>query len=775
MKYFLTILLILSFNAACFSQVWMNNGAFVNIAAGTVINGGSLENTSGTITNTGTLDLTLDFTNSATVNGSGNYFIGGNWSNTGTFTPGAGTVTFNGTGTQSLTSTTFNNLIIHKTSGTASLTGNAVINGDLTIDSGTLDISTYASNRTSTGGSLTMGDGAFLLVSGANNFPSAFSNVTLDNNSTVEYNGTAAQSVAGIIYGNLIFSNGGVTPKTSGDSAAISGNITINSGATFIDTSALQIAGTITNSGTFTASNGSIELNGSSAQTIPAATFSDNAIEDLIINNAAGVTLDDTLKLSGVLTPSNGSFATGNYLTLLSTASQTALISGNGSGEVLGNVTMQRYLARGFGYKYLSSPFEAATVNELSDDIDLTDSFSVFYRYDENQLVSGWLDYTDTTGLLIPMQGYAANFGADSSAKTIDITGVVNNGTISSATLYNHDHDFTMGFNLAGNPYPSPVDWDLTAGWTRTNIDDAIYYFNAGDTDQYTGTYSSYVNGISSDSVAVNIIPAMQGFFVHVTDGSFPVAADLTVNNSARSKDLSAAFHRPRSLPLLRLYAGFHGGTTADPFVFYLDDEATTVFNKNLDALKLMNTNPGVPNLYALSGDAQKLSIRALPYPDDSLTVLPLGLKTQRNGSITFNARDILLMPDDLHIYLLDNEKGIYRDLRQTPDYRLYLEAGKYENRFFVVFSLKELNSNSINNDVFDVYLSGGKLIINSNIQTDENSTLVITSMLGSEISSQPFTGNGSYYINPFLNSGMYMVSLFATKGIHSKKIIIAN
>ena len=56
-------------------------------------------------------------------------------------------------------------------------------------------------------------------------------------------------------------------------------------------------------------------------------------------------------------------------LTLLSTASQTALIDGAGSGSVDGNVSMQRYIASGFGYKYISSPFQAATVNELSDDL----------------------------------------------------------------------------------------------------------------------------------------------------------------------------------------------------------------------------------------------------------------------------------------------------------------------------------------------------------------------------------------------------------------------
>lgn len=552
-------------------------------------------------------------------------------------------------------------------------------------------------------------------------------------------------------------------------------SITIQSGATLTVTGAsLKITGAINNSGAFTAGNGTIVMSSSTPQNIPANTFTGDTIKNLTVNNIAGVTLDDTLLLSGILNVLNGQFSTGGHLTLISTATQTAQIDGSGAGNVLGNVTMQRFLASGFGYKYLSSPFQAATVNEFSDDVNLADVFPTFYRYDESQVASGWIDYTATSGLLIPMQGYAANLGSSSSPKTIDITGVVNNDTVACSPLYNHNELFTQGFNLVGNPYPSPIDWDITEGWIRTDIDDAVYYFNASDTDQYTGTYSSYVNGISSDSVAVNIIPAMQGFFVHVTDGSFPVTAQLTLNNSARSNDLSAVFHKPASLPLLRLSAGFADeSSTSDPTVFYFDYDATTTFNKNLDALKLMNTNSDVPNLYAVSEDSRKLSIEAFDYPHDNFTVLPLGLKIQRSGYITFNARNILLIPETIHIYLLDNEKGVYQDLRRRPDYRLFLEAGTYENRFSVVFSLKDLNSNSIDDEVFDVYISGADLVISTNIQTDENSALVITNMLGLEISSRQFMGNGRYEINSSLSSGMYVVSLFANKEVYSKKIII--
>ncbi|MCK7531371.1 MAG: hypothetical protein MZV63_10205 [Marinilabiliales bacterium] len=133
----------------------------------------------------------------------------------------------------------------------------------------------------------------------------------------------------------------------------------------------------------------------------------------------------------------------------------------------------------------------------------------------------GWLNYNNSLNLLNPAGGYAANFGSNPAPKTVDITGIVNNGNI-SVTLNNHNNTYTQGMNLVGNPYPSPIDWASVAGWTKSNIDDAIYFFKASTTDQYGGTYSSYVAGISTGGADMNIIPSMQGFFVHVSNGAFP-------------------------------------------------------------------------------------------------------------------------------------------------------------------------------------------------------------------------------------------------------------
>ena len=104
-----------------------------------------------------------------------------------------------------------------------------------------------------------------------------------------------------------------------------------------------------------------------------------------------------------LLLPQIGDLASDGYLTLVSSAAQTALIDGSGTGDITGNVTMQRYLASGFGYKYFSSPFQAATVNEFGDDMDLTASFPTFYKYDESLVSTGWVSYVNPASVLNPL------------------------------------------------------------------------------------------------------------------------------------------------------------------------------------------------------------------------------------------------------------------------------------------------------------------------------------------------------------------------------------
>jgi hypothetical protein len=564
-------------------------------------------------------------------------------------------------------------------------------------------------------------------------------------------------------------------------------NILIDSGASLtVAGNTIEIAGTITNNGTLTSSSGTVEMEGSLAQNISANTFSSNTLLNMIINNPSGVTLGGTLNVTGFVKITSGNLESGGYLTLVSTPSQTALIDGSGTGDVTGNVTMQRYLASGFGYKYFSSPFKDAIVGQFSSYVDLAASFPTFFRYDENRLSSGWVNYSNPSGSLVPLTGYAANFGTTSSPVIVNIQGLVNNKTLNLLSLTNSNKPYTLGFNLVGNPYPSPIDWDAATGWTKTNIDNAVYFFNASsdggnfnanDTLKYQGTYSSYINGVRSGN-GDNIIASMQGFFVHVSDGSYPVVASLGVTNAVRTTDLNPLFKSALidSRSIFRIAANFDtGNVVEDPAVIYFDEMATLSFDKGKDALKMMNTDSRVPNLYVLSKDDKQLSISGMPYPVDSITRILLGLKTRMDGPVNFNVLNMDQMPAGMFVYLMDASTNVSQDLKFNPKYSTYLKAGNYENRFSLIFSLYELRPPTImvSNEKFTISRPGGLLLVNLNLAADEKGILQLANMAGLVLYKKEVFGNDAIELNSHLSSGIYVISLISGNKISSKKIII--
>jgi hypothetical protein len=579
-------------------------------------------------------------------------------------------------------------------------------------------------------------------------------------------------------YMNIQIPNVANKPVLSTGSSAIVNNLTIDAGSSLtVSGNTIQISGTITTNGTFTATSGIIEMNGNSAQVIGANIFSGNTINNLIINNSAGVTLLGPLNITGSLLVTNGNLAAEGNLNLVSSATQTALIDGSGTGQITGNVTIQRYLPSNFGYKYLSSPFQAAAVSELGDDMNLGAAFPSVFRYDESRLSSGWVSYINPVNILNPMHGYSVNFySSPIVANTVDITGTVNNGPLSLA-LFNNNRTYTKGFNLVGNPYPSPINWDA-AGWTKTNIDNAVHYFKASLTDQYGGTYSSYVNGISSDGIAGAVISSMQGFFVHVSDGAYPVAGTLGFSNSIRVTSLAPPFFKSgkaSQVPLVRVTAQFSDDPASeDPAVIYFDEKGTEELDNMLDALKLFNTDLKIPNIYSLTVSAGKLSISALPLITSSLYQVPLGVKTNRDGTIVIRLKNAEEGLASCGIFLTDSVTGLKQDLLGGNQYSVFLVKGEYLNRFWLNFGSVATSSGQGNHDrIFRIYSNKGILKAEIFRLAGNKGKLVIYNLLGQPVFTERISETGYFEFYPSLKSGIYIVSFDSGGERVSRKLFI--
>ncbi|OFY82857.1 MAG: hypothetical protein A3F72_01865 [Bacteroidetes bacterium RIFCSPLOWO2_12_FULL_35_15] len=315
---------------------------------------------SGTVTLNGSLSVLGNSTinTSTTLNGnSKSIYVGGNWSNSGTFTSTNTIVTLNGA-TQSITKAggeTFNNLTISGT-GTKTAANNLTVNGALTIDNvATLDMQTYqllGSSITSSGtGTLktastnsaaiptgktwtptveyagtsaasTIQTGTYnnLVISGSRGtssitFPSATVSISgaltnsatftsgdfITNGNTIDYNGTVPQTIAPFNYKNLTISG-----------ARTSNNVTLS------NTGTIGISGTLTYSPTYSTGSlintgSTIDYNGTGAQTVLALNYNNLTISGAHTSNNVTLSNTGTLGISGVFTNS-ATFTTGGII-----------------------------------------------------------------------------------------------------------------------------------------------------------------------------------------------------------------------------------------------------------------------------------------------------------------------------------------------------------------------------------------------------------------------------------------------------------------------------
>ena len=480
--------------------------------------------------------------------------------------------------------------------------------------------------------------------------------------------------------------------------SAVAKSLTIGSGAGFMQGGgALDVKGSVDNSGTISATAGTVRLSGTTAQAIDGG--GDTQFWSLAVANTEGASQAGAVSVHGVLALITGGLATnGNPLTLLSDAAGTALVDNIG-GTVNGTTTVQRYIDPTFntksGYRHYSSPVANTIFNDLATPGfapifnqaynttgNTATPFPNVFGYDQARVTSPADAATAfDQGFLVPagtdamgvMSGYTVNIGAD---QVVDLTGTLNNGPVSRNLTRGTQPQ--SGWQLLGNPYPSPIDFSQTGGVVRTNVDDAVYVCQS--TGQYAGQYRSYVRGMGDPLVA-----SMQGFFVRVSDGQ--ASGTFALNNAARvtSLDKAPIFNRGTAdaRPLVRLHLQGSAQAMPDEAFVYFEQGASAAFDAHFDAFKLPNSSGLSVSSITANND---LSVNGLAPLTSAITV-PLNVHVPAVGTYTLKATSLLNFGVGTQVLLLDTETGARINLSQQPSYTFQASATALPGRFDLYFS----------------------------------------------------------------------------------------
>ena len=480
--------------------------------------------------------------------------------------------------------------------------------------------------------------------------------------------------------------------------------VTLNSGATLLlsDTGVLSVGGNFTNNSGFLAStvagNGQVLLVGTNPQTIGGTLI---IFPNLTVGAATAIlggpaSIRKGLVLNGNLT------ATGQTLTLISEGVGTAYVVNNGANAVVGPATVQRYIAPGnpgLGYRHYSAPVsnttvadlattgfapevsQAATYNGAADPSQVAITpFPNVFKYNETRVTTnvpanGSRDFDRgfevPASLADPLEfgrGYTVNITASA---VVDFVGTLNNAptgqTVGGLTRGSLPQS---GWHLRGNPFPAPLDWaSLVTNGRTTNIENALYVFKSSG--QYTGTYTSYVNGQSTNS-GTNVLPVGQGFFVRTAAGQ---TGSITFSNADRLTTADATpFQRGTADMRPQLMLALGTATVRTQAGAYFEQGATAGFDVAFDARALPAPNGLV--LATETAAAEPLSINGQPVLSGPDVLLPLRVAAATTGAYTLSVDNLANLPANYHAYLRDALTGTYTDLATTPSLPLSLTAG---------------------------------------------------------------------------------------------------
>jgi hypothetical protein len=480
------------------------------------------------------------------------------------------------------------------------------------------------------------------------------------------------------------------------DPDGLANNLILSSNAviTIQANRALQVRSNIASSSPGATFNGPgrVLLNGTGLQNLTGA----NSFNNLTLNNAAGaICPSGVISINGIATINSGTLNSNGNLRLVSNASTTGIISGaNGTGNVTGNVQVNRFMPGGLGYRYVSSPVTGLNTSDFDVPlvgvnglvwnplVSIPSPFPNCWIYDETiENVYAQYGWTSATGVSAVQlgRGYALIAPANHTASLV---GPVNNGTLTNAINITRTGTFNgAGVNLLGNPYPSPISWSNFRNVTNSPSEIAAVVKRFSATGQYYGQYIDW-NGTAGTGGATDNIALGQAFFITKIN---PGTTGVNFANADRTDITSTSFYEEQEQQvsnLLRMQ--LIGGAGADEFVLYFDQNATNDYDVNYDAVKFLSETAGIPNIYT-NIDSLKVSINVLNALNHDM-VIPMGIVAKTAGNYQVNVLEQANFAPTSMLFLEDRTLGIWSDLRTTSQYTVNLPVGEHNGRFFLHF-----------------------------------------------------------------------------------------
>ena len=543
----------------------------------------------------------------------------------------------------------------------------------------------------------------------------------------------------------------------------------------------------------------------------------------LTISGTGGLTINPSKTLTITGTADFG----GNLVTLKSDVTGTGTI-GKVTGTLTGatNVTVERFIPfgkRAFRFLtpsvtttssiYTNWQIGGATTagigthitgsTTVADGFDVTTSGNPsMFTYENNVAIgTGWLAIpnTNVTALTAGM-GYRTLVRGDRNvnisvastddmnvATTLSATGTLKVGNVdfdgtTTPALNSTANPTTNGYSLIGNPYASPVDWELVS---RTDVDVSYYAWDPNmGTPAERGRYVAYsasthlatYTGTGNTNVSKYIQPG-QAIFVK-TIGASP---SLTFEEADKASTFTNVFRTSSNSTLsVAVYnaseVAFASPIDATIAVFATDFDASVGLG---DIEKLYSSGEHL----AWSRGAKLLAMDATTpvVANDELLLKTMQFSANKSYTFKVNATNF---DTSLNGYLVDQYLSSQTQLDfSTSNFITFAtttDAASYgANRFKVVFNSSALNNEEWSSKSLRIYpnpVVDNQFSIAVSPSITDKVAITIYNMIGQSVYYESATAiNNSIVVRPsaILKAGVYMVQMVNNGKTNTQKIII--
>lgn len=437
----------------------------------------------------------------------------------------------------------------------------------------------------------------------------------------------------------------------------------------------------------------------------------------IVINSGANLTVTNAVSVA-----SDATFTIENNANLI----QVNDVANTGKITVIKNCSPLYRL----DYTMWSSPVSGQNLQELSPET-LSNRFYIYNETTDqyNSIDPSVTEFEAGHGYLIRMPNNHPEFvdvETPGTEWTANFVGVPFNGdiTVSLSTSLN-------GYNLVGNPYPSPINvhdfytnnsGTIDSGsalyfWRKRNDATASTYATvtmaAYTANSQTGGFGDTGSGTFTGDSSEWVINPGQGFFVQATGNN------LVFNNNMRRGINNDQFFRMnqegnQGITISRLWLNISGNNGEfNQMAIAYSDETTNGLDYGWDG-KMLENNDNI-KLFSIINDT-KLSIQARE-AFTTTDVVTLGYKAENAGIYTISLDHVDgLFAEGQKIYLNDKLLNSTYNLTEG-DYNFSSEAGTFNDRFEVIYTIE--GALSIDNHIIDsnevvVYKDGNSIMINA-------------------------------------------------------------